>query len=78
MPKFRWPELKYDIVKAREVTFSRSSTRLKTRRGRQGGEEDGAYPVKMVHTRCLLVGLDVVRHDIQEMLEIMLALKYSS
>ena len=50
--KFRWPELKYDIVMAGEVAFSRSSTRLKTRRGRQGGEEDGSYLVFVAGLGC--------------------------
>ena len=38
MPKFRWPELKYDIVTAREVAFSRPSTHLKRRLGWEGKE----------------------------------------
>ena len=38
MPKFRWSELKYDIVKAEEVVFSRSSTRLQRRLGCEGAE----------------------------------------
>ena len=33
MSKFRWPELKYDIVMVREAAFSHPSTRLKRRLG---------------------------------------------
>ena len=35
-PRFRWPELKYDIFLAKEVAFSRPSTSLKRRLGWEG------------------------------------------
>ena len=38
MPKFCWPELKYDIVWARKVAFSCPSTRLKRKLGWEGKE----------------------------------------
>ena len=65
MPKFRWPELKYDIVMAREVSFSCPSTRLKRRLGWEGKEAK-----KKVHILVFVaIGLNVVHPNIQEMLE---------
>ena len=45
MPKFRWPELKYDIIMAREVAFSFPSTCLKSRPEREGKAGKKKVPI---------------------------------
>ena len=52
MPKFCWPELKYDIVRARKVAFSCPSTRLKRTLGWEGKEVK-----KKVHNLVLVARL---------------------
>ena len=52
MPRFCRPEMKYDIVMAREVAFSCPSTRLKRRLGWEGKEVK-----KKVHILVFVVWL---------------------